>query len=354
MTKIAIIADTHFGARGDKQALLDHMEVFYDQVFFPTLKEKNVAEVWHLGDLVDKRKGISFHTLATMKRVFLDPLALDADVYHTSFILGNHDMYYKNRVGPNALDELLSGYPFSVHTEPSIVDGITVIPWICEETEKKARQLISGASTRFCLGHLELRDWEMDRGRFSHTGDDKEDYRGFDAVLSGHFHHKSSYNNIHFMGAPYQMTWTDYKDAKGFHIFDIDTGELEYIENPYALFHKFIYDDTERNVTQLLEEIEEKLQISDTFVKVIVRHKTNEFAFDSFIDRINSVGVADLQIVEDHRNIDLLSDDTIVEQAEDTLTILNNYIEGMECHVEVAKLEYLLKSLYDEAEVLRV
>ena len=48
------------------------------------------------------------------------------------------------------------------------------------------------------------------------------------------------------------------------------------------------------------------------------------------------------------------SDDGILEQAEDTLTILNKYIDGSDFNVDKVKLQKLVKDLYDEAALIRV
>ena len=53
---VAIICDTHYGARGDSTLLLNNQKKFFDGVFFPTLKSKGVGTILHLGDLVDRRK----------------------------------------------------------------------------------------------------------------------------------------------------------------------------------------------------------------------------------------------------------------------------------------------------------
>ena len=48
---------------------------------------------------------------------------------------------------------------------------------------------------------------------------------------------------VYYLGNPYQITWSDYKDPRGFHIFDTETRELEFILNPYEIFHKIYYDE---------------------------------------------------------------------------------------------------------------
>ena len=61
--KIALITDTHFGARGDSILFYDYMMEFYNNVFFPYLKDNNIENVIHLGDVVDRRKFINFNIL---------------------------------------------------------------------------------------------------------------------------------------------------------------------------------------------------------------------------------------------------------------------------------------------------
>jgi DNA repair exonuclease SbcCD nuclease subunit len=350
--KIAVVTDTHFGARGDKQSILDHFGKFYQNVFFPYLKEHDIKTVWHLGDLVDRRKFINFNTLEQMKRVFLDPLLEGG--YKAHFILGNHDMYYKNKIVPNSLLELLGEYNFSVYCDPAEVDDILVVPWMCDENRQATYEMLRTTKASYAFGHLQLKDFEMDRGRLAESGDDPAMFKKFDAVLTGHFHHKSSKDRIHYLGCPYEMTWRDYKDPKGFHIFDTSDASLTQIVNPYKLFHKFVYEDSSKSLTQMLNEVEGREGLKDGYVKVIIKNKTKTFWFDKFIDKIQEIGISDLQIVEDHYNLNVESDDIILSQAEDTLTILRKYLKGVDVHVDINKLEVLLKELYDEAAMIRV
>ena len=57
--KIALITDQHFGARNDSKKIHDHFERFYSEVFFPTLRDRNIDTVIDLGDTFDRRKYIS-------------------------------------------------------------------------------------------------------------------------------------------------------------------------------------------------------------------------------------------------------------------------------------------------------
>ena len=47
--KIALLNDTHFGARNDSPAFLEYFMRFYNEIFFPYCKENNIKKVMILG-----------------------------------------------------------------------------------------------------------------------------------------------------------------------------------------------------------------------------------------------------------------------------------------------------------------
>ena len=48
--KIAMITDTHFGARNDNLAFNEYFYKFWENVFFPYLDEHKIDTIIHLGD----------------------------------------------------------------------------------------------------------------------------------------------------------------------------------------------------------------------------------------------------------------------------------------------------------------
>ncbi len=70
--KIALINDTHAGARGDDPRFNEFFFKFWEGTFFPYLKENNIKHICHLGDVVDRRKFISFVTLNSWRKRFFD------------------------------------------------------------------------------------------------------------------------------------------------------------------------------------------------------------------------------------------------------------------------------------------
>ena len=105
--KVAIITDTHYGARKGSKYLHDYFELFYRDVFFPSLEEHKIDTVIHMGDIFDSRKAIDLKSLEWAKRVVFEPLKK----YKVHAIIGNHDCYYKDTNHVNSPELLLQNYP---------------------------------------------------------------------------------------------------------------------------------------------------------------------------------------------------------------------------------------------------
>ena len=348
------MGDTHFGMRGDSVAFHNLYRRFYEEVFFPYLKENNIDTIFQLGDLFDRRKFISFQTLALSRKYFFDKLKENNLKFLT--LLGNHDILYKNTLEVNSPNLLLDSYQdyVTLIDEPTKLNDfgveVDIIPWICDENEQEVLDFIKNSKNQICFGHFELAGFEMDKGNVCHDGMDRMLLDKYDVVLSGHFHHKSSDGNIVYVGTPGEMTWADYNDPRGFHIFDTDTRELEFIENPYKMFHKIVYDET----SETLESVTDKdfSQYNNVMVKVVVANKSNPVLYDMFLDGLYKASPLDVTIVEDFTDYSTISDEDIVDQSDDTLTILDKVIDGIEMNLEKDKLKTLMHKIYFEAHNL--
>jgi len=351
--KLALVTDTHWGARNDSRAFMNYFMKFYDDVFFPYLEENKIDTLIHLGDIVDRRKFINFRTLQDFRQDFiyrLGKMGID-----THILVGNHDTYLKSSNKINAMTELFStfkgDYEPWVYPEAQEVmfDELKIlfVPWINEENYESTQKLINDTDAEIVMGHLEVSGFEMYKGLPNAGGISASVFNKFDRVMSGHFHHKSDNGTIYYLGAPYEMTWSDYQDPRGFHVFDTDTRELTYIKNPHRMFHKVFYDDTGKTFEEVTQR--DFSQYEGACVKVVVQSKTNPYWFDIVIDGIDKVNPAALTVVEDHGNITDALEGDLVDQAEDTMTILNKYVDGLSVSGKKGDLKELLQNLHKEA-----
>ena len=349
--KIALLNDTHFGVRNDSEAFRNYQLRFYNEIFFPYLQEHNIKTLVHLGDVVDRRKFINFQTASIFRRKFWDRLY--EEQIDTHIIIGNHDTYFKNTNDVNAIENLYTSFDGKnepwIYTRPKIVTfddmDILFMPWICDETKEELMHLLNTAPVEIVMGHLEVKGVEMNNGIINEFGNEKSDFKRFERVISGHFHKHTDDGQIYYCGSQYEMTWADYKDPKGFNIFDTETRELTRIKNPLTIHKKLIYNDKEKDYTNF-----DLTPYENHFVKLIALNKTKEFVFDKLVERLyNEINVYDLTIIEDYSDIKASVREDILEMGEDTVTFLNNYVDQLDTKVDKTKLKEYLKSIYIEA-----
>lgn len=344
MSKVCLLTDTHFGARSDQVAFLQHMHWFFQHVFFPTLQENNIKIIYHLGDLVDRRKYINYNTLQRMKTDFLQEIVERNLEMH--IIPGNHDTFYKNTLSLNALNEIVSGYKgIHVHNKIEVIQpNLVLVPWITEDNRQETEHVLSKASEEsIVMGHLELAGFSMNPGTVAEHGEPPETYKKFRHVYSGHYHSKSTKGNVTYLGAPFQFNWGDYGDLRGFHLLDTETLDLEFIENPYSMFSQVVYDENDpKGIKEILAQ-----ELMQRYVKVIVRNKKTQAKFENFIKKIDEKMPLDLKIVE---TMQLNIDKENFSGEETTTEIIRKYVDQVDSPVK-SKLESKMLSLYERAIV---
>lgn len=340
--KVALITDLHFGVRGGKELFHAHFQKFYQTVFFPTLAARGVDTVIDLGDTFDNRKNIDFNSIKRAQEYFFDPARAAGLKIH--MLVGNHDIYLRNSLAINSPELLLREYSnvFPIDSPAELRLGSTkflMLPWICADNYIESMALLKDSDAQIVCGHLEISGFQMHAGQESHEGFETGVFSRFKQVFSGHYHHRSSKGNITYLGNPYEMTWSDYNDPRGFHIFDTETHELEFIENPHTLFTRVEYRDTKDFDFSILK---------DQFVKIVVHQKTDYYAYDQFLDRAINSGAHDVKVIENLADLvaDELDDDVSVE---DTQSILRHYVERAEVDVDREKLADYMSGLYVEA-----
>ena len=256
----------------------------------------------------------------------------------------------------NSVNELLGGRHDNIHiySEAQEVEfgglPILMMPWINTQNEIYSFGMMDESKSDIMMGHFEISGFEMHGGHFSEHGFDKSEFRKFDTVFSGHFHKKSDDSQIYYLGTPYQMMWSDYNDPKGFHVFDTETRQLERIINPFTIFSKIFYDDTKEDYDK-----HDTSKYKNHYVKLIVVNKNDLYKFDKFTDRLYKADCHEIKIIEDFTdlNASTVSDD-IVENTEDTMTLLGRYVDESDTPLKKDRLKENLAKLYHEAQDLEL
>ena len=231
-------------------------------------------------------------------------------------------------------------------------DGLNVLflPWINATNHASTMTAIEKSKAEMCMGHLEIAGFEMMKGMKNEHGINKSVFTKFDTVFSGHFHHKSDDGHIYYLGSPYEFYWNDCEDRKGFHILDTESRSLDRIINPRTIHKKIYYDDTQNDYKS--HDLE---QYKDNYVKVIVVNKKDLYQFDQFTERLLKADSHEVKIIEDFSDLDAntVSDD-IVENTQDTMTLLSKYIDELDVTLDKGRLKNLQRQLYTEAQDLEI
>lgn len=348
--KIAILNDTHCGARNSSDVFMKYQEKFYDEIFFPYLLENDIKEIIHLGDYYEHRKYVNFKALEHNRKIFLEKLRENG--MHMRIIPGNHDVFYKNTNELCSLKELMGHYTdcVTIDMEPKVHTDyydcpIALVPWINAENYAETMEFIDKCSASIVGGHFEFSGFEMYKGIPNPHGMDTTRFKRFEMVLSGHFHTKSSRDNIHYLGSQMEFTWGDCDDAKYFHVLDTSTRGLTKVRNPFTLHTKIVYNDEKQDYNNY-----DVTQLDNQFVKVVVEKKTDFFSFDRFIDRIQQRPIHELKIAESFEEFlgDNVEDEDIA--LDDTQVLLDSYVDAVETEADKEKLKTLLRGLYVEAQ----
>lgn len=204
--RVMCMTDMHFGLKYNS-AQHNQDVIDYFNWFIAEAKIRNCDTCICLGDWHHHRSNISILTLDyTMRGLRL----LNDNFKHTYILVGNHDLFYKERREVHAM---VVGQEFPNIT---IVDNITVtgdvalVPWMVHEEWKTVKDI----KAKYMFGHLELPGFYMnamvkmpETGELSSAHLTAQDY-----VFSGHFHKRQNNGNIHYIGNPFGHNYSDVGD----------------------------------------------------------------------------------------------------------------------------------------------
>jgi DNA repair exonuclease SbcCD nuclease subunit len=321
-------------------------------VFFPHLEQAGIKTIIHLGDVFDRRKFINYNTLKKCREYFFDKTRdLGIDVH---MIAGNHDTFFKNTNEVNSLDLLLREYGNVItysDAEEIKIDGknLLLVPWICSGNYDETMEVVDKSNAQAVFGHFEFSGFEMYRGHKNDHGMGTERFDRFPLVCSGHFHHRSRTGNILYLGNTYEFTWSDYNDPRGYHLYDTETNEVEFFENPFQIFHKIYYDDTTSDPNSM-----DLGPIVGSCVRLVVVKKTDFYKFDRFVDKLYDCDLIELKIIEDFSEFeaDVIEEDKM--DVEDTMTVLSDFVDTVSTDLDKDKIKNMLRTLYIEAQHVSV
>jgi DNA repair exonuclease SbcCD nuclease subunit len=226
--------------------------------------------------------------------------------------------------------------------------NVIMVPWITKTNSETCLEAIRKSNAHICMGHFDIVGFEMLKGAICDHGLSKELFGTYEQVYSGHFHHPSEYGNINYLGAPYEMTWSDYQGKRGFRVLDTENRELEWVLNPLAIYHKIDYDDKDMTIEDIANL--DMTNIKDAYIKVIVKNRTNPYIYDLFINKLTDAGAADVKSIDDSLDLEDSGVEDILDETKDTKDILHDYVRSIDTKADKVRIKELIDELYIEAQ----
>lgn len=260
--KVITFTDIHLGLKNNSK---DHNIDCVNFVKFAIdeAKKRDIKICIFMGDFFHNRSNININTL----NYGLDIMSvLNNHFDKTYFLVGNHDMYHKNKRDITSIN-MASVYD-KIHFINNIetIDDCTFIPFMIDEEYKQLPSLRS----KYVFGHLELPGYLLNKmvQMPDHGKETDESFVGCDYVFSGHFHKRqakvtSKGTKVLYTGNCFPHNFSDvWDDARGVMILEYDV-EPEFIMWPDApRYRSFTLSEMLSEPTYYLEDnIVAKIQI---------------------------------------------------------------------------------------------
>lgn len=271
--KKLLVTDSHLGI--NKASDLYHNVVFdlFKEIQQVCL-ERNIRQIIHLGDFFHDRKVLNTKTQNVAHRI-ADLFTDEALMY---LVLGNHDVYYKDRLNPTTAEL------FKTHPAVRVIDQITELKH--DEIVLCPWGIMPEGYEGYLMGHFEIKGFKMNSTFICEHGTEPNDLReknNFKHIYSGHFHTPSTQGNITYLGSPYQQTFHDLGSPRGYYIWE--DGEIEFIE--YQGAPKFVLMESSNINTKI---------VKGNIVRLIFKEDEGSVKNQKVIDEIMSFSPVKLQV----------------------------------------------------------
>jgi DNA repair exonuclease SbcCD nuclease subunit len=253
--KAATFTDIHWGLKNNSIQHNTDCTNFVDW-FIETAKKQNCETCFFLGDWHHNRAAINIQTLQFSLRG-LEKLSAAFDKIY--FIVGNHDMFYRDKRDTHSV-EWAKHLPNVIIIDEWFTQGdVTIIPRIVGDEWKRLKKM----KGKYVFSHLELPNFFMNAmiQMPDYKEIQSEHLNGYEAVFSGHFHKRQKKNNITYIGNAFPHNYADAGDDKrGMMVLEWDK-EPMYFGWPNAPKYR-VY-----NLSDVLDD-PSGLLLSDSYVRI--------------------------------------------------------------------------------------
>jgi DNA repair exonuclease SbcCD nuclease subunit len=319
--KIFVLGDLHLGVRNNSMEWSQIQTEFLLDFFLKKVDEDgfdpNRDILIQVGDWNHVRE-------STNVRIYKNSLEIASRLTKkfkrgVYVILGNHDVYYKDRNDTHSLegfDKMFNN--FHIFTEPAQISinshQVLMLPWV-ESVDEIKSIVKANSKCDYVFCHADVKGFSLNRSTKLEHGLEYEDLKQFKRVYSGHIHIRQEKNNVLYVGTPYEMDRGDRGNVKGLYVIDSTSNKFteKFIENTVSPKHIKIeiLDLLNLNFNQIGQ------LFKNNFVDVMIESSfSKRFPIAAFTEMIKECG---------HRRLEFFSYSKEQEKAKSEIEINSNY-----------------------------
>lgn len=291
--KSLIFSDLHLHRHRDNNNRLQNCLDVLEWIF-QTAKKEGCKQIFFLGDLYHERSKIDVLNYLKTFETFMKYSEEDFQIY---LLIGNHDMYHKEKWDVNSVKPLTAIKNVNVIDKPTTMTfGSTDVDFL-PHTENPITELKKFKNTKkhILLGHLAVDGAILNKmyGTKSEVIEYDNDmtfvspniFDDWKMTFLGHYHGEQKLNDkVEYVGSPLQLSFGEAFQHKHIILLDMDTLEKVYIENDFSPKHFIIHAD----------DID-KYDLKNNFISLSVQGLDNKAVADLRKDLIKAQ-VADFEI----------------------------------------------------------
>lgn len=310
MSKYVLFTDIHFGNHNNSDTFNQQCLDFID--FMKDWCDENIIgdyQTVFLGDWYHNRNAINVKTLNYANEGMVKLSNIGTSQY---MLLGNHDLFYKDRRDVSSIIIPQDASGIEVITEPMLLNDVLLCPWLIENENLK--DLIKQYEPKYVLGHFELPSFKLN-SKITMPGEfNPFDYYGPEKIISGHYHTSSEKANVLYMGACFSHDFSDTNEwnNKGFVVLDTITGEnirVSWKDAPKYLvtklstldavklennLHLRLINDTDMD-EEKLSQLREALEANENIVECQILPK--ELTLDADVESIEMNDIGNMNVI---------------------------------------------------------
>lgn len=293
--KIFLLGDLHLGVKSASSEWLSMQKEFLLDFFLKKVDEEGFDEdrdiLVQLGDWHHVRE-------STNTKVLKDSIDI-ASALTKKFkrgvyiILGNHDVYYKDRNDLHSLmglDRMFSNLTVFTRPESKKIGkhSFLFLPWNDNVTSLTS-SLQSAISEDNVFCHADVKGAYLNKFTSLEHGLESESIEQFRRVYSGHIHIRQEIGKVLYVGTPYELDRGDRANTKGFYVLDVSGPEITetFIENTVS--PKYVRYEMTDVLNASLDDI--KKLFNNNYVDLAIESVfSSRFPFTQFTELVEECG----------------------------------------------------------------